>query len=282
MKKKWRIVIVFCVCSVSGFPQAAVVAPETDALLAALLGFEQSNFTKEELAAMQKMAASIQDVQDVISKIRAVGKVAYSAGDNVQDLIDTTNDISEMFGSSPVITKSFEEMTSLEQSQAFEEIDKLREKAVDTMTDFRDFGRNMGGRIDNIFDTVTAVTDAIQTFGGVADPNFAAMRATKKGIDIMNRQLSNLTAVIEGQSITDRIDRELDIAEKNLEKAMKAQEERERKAYIDKVNELNSAEAMTELVKKKLGDTSLDMDEMFEREENIMKPKRSIREVYGL
>lgn len=280
MKNKLLIAILV-VCSISGFSQAAVIAPETDALLAALLGFEQKNFTEEEIKRMAQMTAAIEDVRKVIGQIQSVGKVAYSAGQNVQDLIDTTNDISELFGSSPVITKSFDEMTSLEQAQAYEELEKLRKKAVNTMTDFRDFGQNMEWRIDNIFDTVGAVTDAVQLFGGVADPNYAAMRATKKGIEIMNRQLSNLTAVVEGQSITARIDKELDIAEKNLDKAMKEQAKRERMAYMEKVNKSNNPEKLEAELKKTLGDTSIDMKKTFKTENNIMKPQRSYKEVYG-
>lgn len=178
-----------------------------------------------------KRLEQIAQFKDVLKKSAAIGNVVYSAGQNVQDVVDTANDISELFTSSPVLNKSLKEMTEDEMDGAFDELNEVRAKAVSTLTDFRTFGSNFSDRVSNVGSTIESIDSMLDLFGKNINPDYAKLKEIGDGISTMNRHLTNVIGTIQGQSINDRIMSELDIVEKKLVTDQETKEEQRIKAY---------------------------------------------------
>lgn len=228
MKTKNLIVILLLSAGVSGYAQMSVIDVGVEAAISALTGNIVS-FNEQDIARIQADEAlkkaerekiireNIEKVRNTMDKINAVGKVAYSLGQNGQDMMDTVNQISDLVGGSLIFNKSIEEMTKADFGTANEEIAQFRRKSVEVLGKINNLGNDTMSRINGLWDTADAIADATAILGlGTINPEYQKLRELTKYSELASRQMETLIGAINGQNMMTQIEKSLDIVEDGI------------------------------------------------------------------
>ena len=228
MKTKNLILILLLSAGVSGYAVMPVFDATTEAAIIALNGqiasFEGERVAKEEAKEALKTAdkaivaqENIQNIREIIEKINSVGKVAYSLGQNGQDMMDTVNQISDLVGGSLIFNKSIDEMTKADFGTANEEIAQFRRKSVEVLGKINNLGNDTMSRINGLWDTADAIYEAQQILGlQTIDPEYQKLRELTKYSELASRQMETLIGAINGQNMMTQIEKSLDIVEDGI------------------------------------------------------------------
>lgn len=228
MKTKNLIVILLLSSGVSGYAVMPVFDATTEAAVIALnsqiASFEGERVAKEEAMEALKTAdkaivaqENIQNIREIIEKINSVGKVAYSLGQNGQDMMDTVNQISDLVGGSLIFNKSIDEMTKADFGTANEEIAQFRRKSVEVLGKINNLGNDTMSRINGLWDTADAIYEAQQILGlQTIDPEYQKLRELTKYSELASRQMETLIGAINGQNMMTQIEKSLDIVEDGI------------------------------------------------------------------
>lgn len=228
MKAKNLIVILLLSSGVSGYAVMPVFDAATEAAVIALNGqiasFEGERVAKEEAMEALKTAdksivaqENIQNIREIIDKINAVGKVAYSLGQNGQDVLDTVNQVSDLVGGSVIFNKSVEEMTEIDLGTADEELQNFRRKSVEVLGKINNLGNDTMSRINGLWDTADAIYEAQQILGlQTIDPEYQKLRELTKYSELASRQMEALISAVNGQNMMTQIEKSLDIVEDGI------------------------------------------------------------------
>ena len=228
MKTKNLILILLLSAGMSGYSLMPVADAAVEAAVIALNGqiasFEGERVAKEEAKEALKIADkaivaedNIQKVRETIDKINAVGKVAYSLGQNGQDMMDTVNQISDLVGGSLIFNKSIDEMTKADFGTANEEIAQFRRKSVEVLGKINNLGNDTMSRINGLWDTADAIYEAQQILGlQTIDPEYQKLRELTKYSELASRQMETLIGAINGQNMMTQIEKSLDIVEDGI------------------------------------------------------------------
>ena len=199
--------------------EAAVIA-----LNSQIASFEGERVAKEEAKEALKTAdkaivaqENIQNIREIIGKINAVGKVAYSLGQNGQDVLDTVNQVSDLVGGSVIFNKSVEEMTEIDLGTADEELQNFRRKSVEVLGKINNLGNDTMSRINGLWDTADAIADATAILGlGTVNPEYQKLRELTKYSELASRQMEALISAVNGQNMMTQIEKSLDIVEDGI------------------------------------------------------------------
>lgn len=228
MKTKNLILILLLSAGMSGYSLMPVFDATTEAAIIALNGqiasFEGERVAKEEAKEALKTAdkaivaqENIQNIREIIEKINSVGKVAYSLGQNGQDMMDTVNQISDLVGGSLIFNKSIDEMTKADFGTANEEIAQFRRKSVEVLGKINNLGNDTMSRINGLWDTADAIYEAQQILGlQTIDPEYQKLRELTKYSELASRQMETLIGAINGQNMMTQIEKSLDIVEDGI------------------------------------------------------------------
>lgn len=228
MKTKNLILILLLSAGMSGYAVMPVFDATTEAAIIALNGqiasFEGERVAKEEAKEALKTAdkaivaqENIQNIREIIEKINSVGKVAYSLGQNGQDMMDTVNQISDLVGGSLIFNKSIDEMTKADFGTANEEIAQFRRKSVEVLGKINNLGNDTMSRINGLWDTADAIYEAQQILGlQTIDPEYQKLRELTKYSELASRQMETLIGAINGQNMMTQIEKSLDIVEDGI------------------------------------------------------------------
>lgn len=228
MKTKNLILILLLSAGMSGYSLMPVADAAVEAAVIALnsqmASFEGERVAKEEAKEALKTAdkaivaqENIQNIREIIEKINSVGKVAYSLGQNGQDMMDTVNQISDLVGGSLIFNKSIDEMTKADFGTANEEIAQFRRKSVEVLGKINNLGNDTMSRINGLWDTADAIYEAQQILGlQTIDPEYQKLRELTKYSELASRQMETLIGAINGQNMMTQIEKSLDIVEDGI------------------------------------------------------------------
>lgn len=228
MKTKNLILILLLSAGMSGYSLMPVADAAVEAAVIALNGqiasFEGERVAKEEAKEALKTADkaivaedNIQKVRETIDKINAVGKVAYSLGQNGQDVLDTVNQVSDLVGGSVIFNKSIEEMTEIDLGTADEELQNFRRKSVEVLGKINNLGNDTMSRINGLWDTADAIYEAQQILGlQTINPEYQKLRELTKYSELASRQMEALISAVNGQNMMTQIEKSLDIVEDGI------------------------------------------------------------------
>lgn len=223
MKTKNLILILLLSAGMSGYAD-----PDTTAAVLSHMAqdasFEGERVAKEEAEEALKTAdktivaeENIQKVREIIDKINAVGKVAYSLGQNGQDVLDTVNQVSDLVGGSVIFNKSVEEMTEIDLGTADEELQNFRRKSVEVLGKINNLGNDTMSRINGLWDTADAIYEAQQILGlKTINPEYQKLRELTKYSELASRQMEALISAVNGQNMMTQIEKSLDIVEDGI------------------------------------------------------------------
>lgn len=223
MKTKNLIFILLLSAGMSGYAD-----PDTTAAVLSHMAqdasFEGERVAKEEAEEALKTAdktivaeENIQKVREIIDKINAVGKVAYSLGQNGQDVLDTVNQVSDLVGGSVIFNKSIEEMTEIDLGTADEELQNFRRKSVEVLGKINNLGNDTMSRINGLWDTADAIYEAQQILGlKTINPEYQKLRELTKYSELASRQMEALISAVNGQNMMTQIEKSLDIVEDGI------------------------------------------------------------------
>lgn len=223
MKTKNLILILLLSAGMSGYAD-----PDTTAAVLSHMAqdasFEGERVAKEEAEEALKTAdktivaeENIQKVREIIDKINAVGKVAYSLGQNGQDVLDTVNQVSDLVGGSVIFNKSVEEMTEIDLGTADEELQNFRRKSVEVLGKINNLGNDTMSRINGLWDTADAIYEAQQILGlKTINPEYQKLRELTKYSELGSRQMEALISAVNGQNMMTQIEKSLDIVEDGI------------------------------------------------------------------
>ncbi|MDY3939855.1 MAG: hypothetical protein SOZ27_06245 [Spirochaetia bacterium] len=223
MKTKNLIFILLLSAGMSGYAD-----PDTTAAVLSHMAqdasFEGERVAKEEAEEALKTAdktivaeENIQKVREIIDKINAVGKVAYSLGQNGQDVLDTVNQVSDLVGGSVIFNKSVEEMTEIDLGTADEELQNFRRKSVEVLGKINNLGNDTMSRINGLWDTADAIYEAQQILGlKTINPEYQKLRELTKYSELASRQMEALISAVNGQNMMTQIEKSLDIVEDGI------------------------------------------------------------------
>lgn len=223
MKTKNLILILLLSAGMSGYAD-----PDTTAAVLSHMAqdasFEGERVAKEEAEEALKTAdktivaeENIQKVREIIDKINAVGKVAYSLGQNGQDVLDTVNQVSDLVGGSVIFNKSVEEMTEIDLGTADEELQNFRRKSVEVLGKINNLGNDTMSRINGLWDTADAIYEAQQILGlKTINPEYQKLRELTKYSELFSRQMEALISAVNGQNMMTQIEKSLDIVEDGI------------------------------------------------------------------
>ena len=228
MKTKNLILILLLSAGMSGYAQMSVIDVGVEAAISALTGNVVS-FNEQDIARIQADEAlkkaerekiireNIEKVRNTMDKINAVGKVAYSLGQNGQDVLDTVNQVSDLVGGSVIFNKSVEEMTEIDLGTADEELQNFRRKSVEVLGKINNLGNDTMSRINGLWDTADAIADATAILGlGTVDPEYQKLRELTKYSELASRQMEALISAVNGQNMMTQIEKSLDIVEDGI------------------------------------------------------------------
>lgn len=228
MKTKNLILILLLSAGMSGYAQMSVIDVGVEAAISALTGNVVS-FNEQDIARIQADEAlkkaerekiireNIEKVRNTMDKINAVGKVAYSLGQNGQDVLDTVNQVSDLVGGSVIFNKSVEEMTEIDLGTADEELQNFRRKSVEVLGKINNLGNDTMSRINGLWDTADAIADAMEILGlGTVDPEYQKLRELTKYSELASRQMEALISAVNGQNMMTQIEKSLDIVEDGI------------------------------------------------------------------
>lgn len=160
---------------------------------------------------------NINKVREMFNKVNAVGKVAYSLGQNGQDVMDTVNQISDLVGGSLIFNKSIDEMTQADFGTANEEIAQFRSKSVEILGKINNLGNDTMDRINGLWDTADAILEAQQMLGlQTINPEYQKLRELTKYSELASRQMETLIGAVNGQNMMTQIEKSLDIVEDGI------------------------------------------------------------------
>ena len=228
MKTKNLILILLLSAGMSGYAQMSVIDVGVEAAISALTGNVVS-FNEQDIARIQADEAlkkaerekiireNIEKVRNTMDKINAVGKVAYSLGQNGQDVLDTVNQVSDLVGGSVIFNKSVEEMTEIDLGTADEELQNFRRKSVEVLGKINNLGNDTMSRINGLWDTADAIADAMEILGlGTVNPEYQKLRELTKYSELASRQMEALISAVNGQNMMTQIEKSLDIVEDGI------------------------------------------------------------------
>lgn len=228
MKTKNLILILLLSAGMSGYAQMSVIDVGVEAAISALTGNIVS-FNEQDIARIQADEAlkkaerekiireNIEKVRNTMDKINAVGKVAYSLGQNGQDVLDTVNQVSDLVGGSVIFNKSVEEMTEIDLGTADEELQNFRRKSVEVLGKINNLGNDTMSRINGLWDTADAIADATAILGlGTVNPEYQKLRELTKYSELGSRQMEALISAVNGQNMMTQIEKSLDIVEDGI------------------------------------------------------------------
>lgn len=223
MKTKNLILILLLSAGMSGYADPDTVAA-VETLIAQNATFKNQDDAKEKAKEVLTQSERQQIIRDNVDKIRetmdkinAVGKVAYSLGQNGQDVLDTVNQVSDLVGGSVIFNKSVEEMTEIDLGTADEELQNFRRKSVEVLGKINNLGNDTMSRINGLWDTADAIADAMEILGlGTVDPEYQKLRELTKYSELASRQMEALISAVNGQNMMTQIEKSLDIVEDGI------------------------------------------------------------------
>ena len=223
MKTKNLSVILLLSAGVSGYADPDTVAA-VETLIAQNATFKNQDEAKDQAKEVLTQSERQQIIRDNVDKIRetmdkinAVGKVAYSLGQNGQDVLDTVNQVSDLVGGSVIFNKSVEEMTEIDLGTADEELQNFRRKSVEVLGKINNLGNDTMSRINGLWDTADAIADAMEILGlGTVDPEYQKLRELTKYSELASRQMEALISAVNGQNMMTQIEKSLDIVEDGI------------------------------------------------------------------
>ena len=223
MKTKNLIVILLLSAGVSGYADPDTVAA-VETLIAQNATFKNQDEAKDQAKEVLTQSERQQIIRDNVDKIRetmdkinAVGKVAYSLGQNGQDVLDTVNQVSDLVGGSVIFNKSVEEMTEIDLGTADEELQNFRRKSVEVLGKINNLGNDTMSRINGLWDTADAIADATAILGlGTVNPEYQKLRELTKYSELASRQMEALISAVNGQNMMTQIEKSLDIVEDGI------------------------------------------------------------------
>lgn len=254
-----------------GYSQMAVFDPAMTGITGSILGLltemtasqEAKETIKDAEAIAQKTAQAIDGIkatQKVIQQIEKVGSVAYALGENAQDTLDTFNEISQIFKSSPLTNKSLKDMTALDHLEGWKDYEAAKSKAIKGLTDFRKLDKNINARINNIWNTADLLEETIKVFGGTIDPTYTQLRNTVKNIEYGNRLTSELISILQGESALKQVNEELEVWNRKLQAYEKQERDKVEKESIDAFYDIDINEIEKDLGLDKLKDLKITED----------------------
>lgn len=223
MKTKNLILILLLSAGMSGYADPDTVAA-VETLIAQNATFKNQDEAKDQAKEVLTQSERQQIIRDNVDKIRetmdkinAVGKVAYSLGQNGQDVLDTVNQVSDLVGGSVIFNKSVEEMTEIDLGTADEELQNFRRKSVEVLGKINNLGNDTMSRINGLWDTADAIADATAILGlGTVDPEYQKLRELTKYSELASRQMEALISAVNGQNMMTQIEKSLDIVEDGI------------------------------------------------------------------
>lgn len=223
MKTKNLILILLLSAGMSGYADPDTVAA-VETLIAQNATFKNQDEAKDQAKEVLTQSERQQIIRDNVDKIRetmdkinAVGKVAYSLGQNGQDVLDTVNQVSDLVGGSVIFNKSVEEMTEIDLGTADEELQNFRRKSVEVLGKINNLGNDTMSRINGLWDTADAIVDATAILGlGTVDPEYQKLRELTKYSELASRQMEALISAVNGQNMMTQIEKSLDIVEDGI------------------------------------------------------------------
>lgn len=223
MKTKNLILILLLSAGMSGYADPATVAA-VETLIAQNATFknqdEAKDHAKEVLTQSERQQIirdNVDKIRETMDKINAVGKVAYSLGQNGQDVLDTVNQVSDLVGGSVIFNKSVEEMTEIDLGTADEELQNFRRKSVEVLGKINNLGNDTMSRINGLWDTADAIADATAILGlGTVNPEYQKLRELTKYSELASRQMEALISAVNGQNMMTQIEKSLDIVEDGI------------------------------------------------------------------
>lgn len=251
MKTKNLIFILLLSAGVSGYAQMSVIDVGVEAAISALTGNIVS-FNEQDIARIQADEAlkkaerekiireNIEKVRNTMDKINAVGKVAYSLGQNGQDVLDTVNQVSDLVGGSVIFNKSVEEMTEIDLGTADEELQNFRRKSVEVLGKINNLGNDTMSRINGLWDTADAIADATAILGlGTVNPEYQKLRELTKYSELASRQMEALISAVNGQNMMTQIEKSLDIVEDGINSRRQDEANKRMKEGIDNLGKID-------------------------------------------
>ena len=223
MKTKNLILILLLSAGMSGYADPDTVAA-VETLIAQNATFKNQDDAKEKAKETLTKAEreeiireNIEKVRNTMDKINAVGKVAYSLGQNGQDVLDTVNQVSDLVGGSVIFNKSIEEMTEIDLGTADEELQNFRRKSVEVLGKINNLGNDTMSRINGLWDTADAIADATEILRlGTVNPEYQKLRELTKYSELASRQMEALISAVNGQNMMTQIEKSLDIVEDGI------------------------------------------------------------------
>lgn len=251
MKTKNLILILLLSAGMSGYAQMSVIDVGVEAAISALTGNVVS-FNEQDIARIQADEAlkkaerekiireNIEKVRNTMDKINAVGKVAYSLGQNGQDVLDTVNQVSDLVGGSVIFNKSVEEMTEIDLGTADEELQNFRRKSVEVLGKINNLGNDTMSRINGLWDTADAIADATAILGlGTVDPEYQKLRELTKYSELASRQMEALISAVNGQNMMTQIEKSLDIVEDGINSRRQDEANKRMEEGINNLGKIN-------------------------------------------
>ena len=251
MKTKNLILILLLSAGVSGYAQMSVIDVGVEAAISALTGNIVS-FNEQDIARIQADEAlkkaerekiireNIEKVRNTMDKINAVGKVAYSLGQNGQDVLDTVNQVSDLVGGSVIFNKSIEEMTEIDLGTADEELQNFRRKSVEVLGKINNLGNDTMSRINGLWDTADAIADATAILGlGTVNPEYQKLRELTKYSELGSRQMEALISAVNGQNMMTQIEKSLDIVEDGINLRRQDEANKRMKEGLDNLGKID-------------------------------------------
>lgn len=251
MKTKNLILILLLSAGMSGYSLMPVADAAVEAAVIALnsqiASFEGERVSKEEAKEALKTAdkaivaeENIQNVREIIDKINSVGKVAYSLGQNGQDVLDTVNQVSDLVGGSVIFNKSVEEMTEIDLGTADEELQNFRRKSVEVLGKINNLGNDTMSRINGLWDTADAIYEAQQILGlQTINPEYQKLRELTKYSELASRQMEALISAVNGQNMMTQIEKSLDIVEDGINSRRQDEANKRMKEGIDNLGKID-------------------------------------------
>lgn len=265
MKKRIIFLTIFLSFSFSGFAQMAVVAPALEGILSAMLSRDIATNSHEEILKAQERMRHIDNLQDAIYTIDSLGSITAAGGRQLQDVMDTTNDLSNLMRQSKVFTKDLDELTSLDRVEAFDDLRMVKKEANRTLRDLDRFVSNTNDRIGNTADMINAIWDLVLYFDPTRDPLDLKLDEINKAMNKTNLAIENLASIIQGQHIRNKVNQEVEEKQAQLEKKLEEErsltEQEMDKKYYDKVkNAIPSEEEIMDMMGVSNGKARIEME----------------------
>ncbi len=240
MKKKLIIIILFIILSVNISAQMVTSNPILEALMGTVANMEiekvnlaTKEYTEKELEDEMARIEHLHNLKETIYSLQKVGKIAHSGGQNLKDLMDTTNDISNLMRQSIVFNKGIDELTDLDQIKALDEIREIREEAKKTTSDLDTLIKNTKKRLGNKEEAISEIMDMINHFNPNFNPQIKKLDEISTTMEDINKTMENMSVFMQGQAIQLKVESKL----KDKEDAIKNKQELKKKAIQKKIDD---------------------------------------------